>query len=268
MDLLEATHGFPDVVEGSLGAAVVRVGLLSLLCCTLRAVMDGFTRLDYFTGYSVVVLCIPLRGRVVILSGIFNFFLGSVSLMCFLALVSLYMRKVSNMFSILPVLLAWMIIISSIFPIACPFSRRSWANVDLLCFSLMCSWNLVLKVSWLVCKTMPFIRKVVNCAYTIWLQPRTYHSTTRLLTYTWLLNTHIYTGWSKRIVHLMITIQGCKFPPPVFRHVLTRLTVFSKAVFCIARSKSELFIEVHLQVSCVGIVRTHWVFHGVPYKIW
>ena len=58
------------------------------------------------------------------------------------------MWKLSNVFSILPFLVTWMIfILSAIFPIACPFSRRCWANLDLLLLylkSLMCSWNLIL----------------------------------------------------------------------------------------------------------------------------
>jgi hypothetical protein len=39
-------------------------------------------------------------------------------------------------------------IITSIFPIECPLSRRCWANADFLLLylkSLACSWNLVLK---------------------------------------------------------------------------------------------------------------------------
>ena len=141
--------GFSAVVEGSLGAVVGRVGLLSLLYCNPPSCWNGWFHMTelFLQGCSaVVVLCIPLRGRVVIWSRIFNFFLPSV---WFSALVSLYMCKLSNVFSNLPFLVTWMIfIISSIFPIACPFSRRCWANVDLLLLylkSLMCSWNLVLK---------------------------------------------------------------------------------------------------------------------------
>jgi len=51
-------------------------------------------------------------------------------------------------FSILPFLVKLTIsIMSSIFPIACPFSRRCWANFDLLLLylkSITFSWNLIL----------------------------------------------------------------------------------------------------------------------------
>jgi len=51
VDLLECTYGFLEIVEGSLGVAVGRVGLLSLLYFTLlRAGVDGFTWLSYFYG--------------------------------------------------------------------------------------------------------------------------------------------------------------------------------------------------------------------------
>ena len=66
--LLTCTYDFLEVVVGSLGAAVGEFGLLSLLLCSLlRARVDGFTRLSYFTGvfysYSAVY---PSSGRVVI----------------------------------------------------------------------------------------------------------------------------------------------------------------------------------------------------------
>jgi hypothetical protein len=100
----------------------------------------------FLQGCSVVVvLCIPLMGRVVIWPRIFHFLL---SLIWFSALVSFYMWKLSSVFSILPFLVMWMIfIISSIFPIARPFSRRCWVNLDFLLLylkSLVCSWNLIL----------------------------------------------------------------------------------------------------------------------------
>jgi len=48
---LECPYGLHLDVEGYLGMAVGRVGLLSLLCCTLLAAwVDGFTRLSYFYG--------------------------------------------------------------------------------------------------------------------------------------------------------------------------------------------------------------------------
>ena len=75
-------------------------------------------------------------------------FAVSLSLIWFSALVSLYKWKVSNVFSILPFLVTWMIfIISSMFPIACPLSSRCWVNLDFLLLylkSLVCSLNLVL----------------------------------------------------------------------------------------------------------------------------
>ena len=77
---MECSYGLHKDVEGSLGMAVGQVGLLSLLYCTLLpARVDGFTRLSYFLqGCSVVVvLRIPLRGRVVLWSRIFHFFLLS-----------------------------------------------------------------------------------------------------------------------------------------------------------------------------------------------
>jgi hypothetical protein len=57
VDFLECTYGLHTDVGGSLGMAVGRVGLLSLLYCTLLpAGVDGFTRLSYFYG-GVLTLC-------------------------------------------------------------------------------------------------------------------------------------------------------------------------------------------------------------------
>ena len=64
------------------------------------------------------------------------------------AIYSLYMWKLSKVFSILPFPVMWMtFIMSSILPIACPSSSRCWANFDFLLLylkSLTFSLNLVL----------------------------------------------------------------------------------------------------------------------------
>ena len=77
---------------------------------------------------------------------------------------------------------------------------------------------------------------------------------------------NILQGDQKVSVHLMITIQKVtsnvqSVPPPVYRHLLTRWTVFLKTVFSTAWSTFWMYsVMGHLQIiNCVGIVRIHWV---------
>ena len=99
----------------------------------------GFTRLSYFTGvFCICGAVYPSLGSCCNIASNISFpFVVSLSLIWFSALVSLYRWKLSNIFSILPFLVTWIIfIMSSIFPIACPLSRRCWANFYLLLFYL------------------------------------------------------------------------------------------------------------------------------------
>ena len=78
---LECTYGLHNDVDGSLGMAVGPVGFLSLLYCSPPSCRGGwFHKTELFLrGCSVVVvLRIPLKGRVVIWSRISPFFLPSV----------------------------------------------------------------------------------------------------------------------------------------------------------------------------------------------
>ena len=71
----------------------------------------------------------------------------SLSFIWFPAFVSLYMWKLSKVYSILPFPVMWMtFFLSSMLSMACPSSSRCWANFDFLSYlkSLMCSLNQVL----------------------------------------------------------------------------------------------------------------------------
>ena len=102
-----------------------------------------------FTGVFCSNAVYPSYGSCFSMASNISFpFAVSLSIIWFSSLVSLYMWKLSNVFSILPFFVTWTIfIISSMFCIACPLSRWCWANLDFLLLylkSLICSLNLVL----------------------------------------------------------------------------------------------------------------------------
>jgi len=81
VDFLDCTYNLHKDVERSLGMAVGRVGLLSLFVLYPPSCQGGwfYTTELLLRGCSVVVvLLILLRGRVVLWSRIFHFFLPSV----------------------------------------------------------------------------------------------------------------------------------------------------------------------------------------------